>query len=251
MGNGGRGSTRIRSTCGEGAGWQGRHRFQEGAWAGSSGSPRPVACRQGACNVAVGSASKPSEEREEISPELLDRVRARDEAASRELVERLHPLVARVVRGHLGHRDEPEDLMQEVYLKVFTRLDQYRGEMPLAHWVSRIALNTCLDRLRRQKARPELRWSDLSEAEQELLRQTPSEEAATSVELNSSRELIERLLAGLSERDAWLIREVELVGRTIAEVCRQTGWNAGVTRIRAFRARRRLKALFEELEESR
>lgn len=197
------------------------------------------------------SASPSSEEREEVSRELLDRVKARDEAASRELVERLHPLVSRVVRGHLGRRDEPEDLMQEVYLKVFARLDQYRGETPLAHWVSRIALNACLDGLRRQKARPELRWSDLSEAEQELLRQTPSEEAATEVELNSSRELIERLLAGLSDRDAWLIRELDLVGRTIAEVCQQTGWNAGVTRIRAFRARRRLKALFEELEEAR
>lgn len=195
----------------------------------------------------MGPASREAGEPEDLSKSLLNRVKARDEAAARELVERLHPVVARVIRGHLGRRDEPEDLMQEVYLKVFGRLDQYRGEMPLEHWVSRIALNTCLDRLRRQKVRPELRFSDLGEAEQELLQETPAEDHASEVQANSARELVERLLLEMPEREAWLIRELELKGRTITEVCAETGWNSGVTRIRAFRARRRLKALFEGL----
>ena len=88
---------------------------------------------------------------------LLARVREHDETAARELVERLYPLVARVVHSHLPRREEPEDLMQEIFLKMFSKLDQFRAEMPFEHWVSRIALNTCLDRLRRQKVRPELR----------------------------------------------------------------------------------------------
>lgn len=196
-------------------------------------------------------ASRDAEEPVEISRLLLDRVKARDEAAARELVALLHPVVSRVVRGHLGRRDEPEDLMQEVYLRVFGRLDQYRGEMPFVHWVRRVALNTCLDRLRRQKARPELRFSDLQEAEQQLLRETPSEEVATEFQQGTAMELIERLLGSMSEKEAWLIRELELQGKTIAEVCAATGWNAGVTRIRAFRARARLKALFRELEAGR
>lgn len=211
------------------------------------GSHLPELTTAGRCNVAVGPASREAGEPEDLSKSLLNRVKARDEAAARELVERLHPVVARVIRGHLGRRDEPEDLMQEVYLKVFGRLDQYRGEMPLEHWVSRIALNTCLDRLRRQKVRPELRFSDLGEAEQELLQETPAEDHASEVQANSARELVERLLLEMPEREAWLIRELELKGRTITEVCAETGWNSGVTRIRAFRARRRLKALFEGL----
>ena len=43
----------------------------------------------------------------------------------RALVDRLHPLVAQVVRANLPRRDEPEDLMQEVFLKLFSRLDQF------------------------------------------------------------------------------------------------------------------------------
>src|SRR4051794_30801980 len=92
---------------------------------------------------------------------VLARVRENDEAAARELVERLDPLVAQVVHANLPRRDEPEDLMQEVFLKMFSRLGQFRGEVPLEHWVSRITLNTCLDHLRRQRARPELRMADL------------------------------------------------------------------------------------------
>ena len=64
-------------------------------------------------------------------------------------------------------------------------------------------------------------------------------------------ELIGRLLGCMSENDAWWSRELELQGRTIAEVCAATEWKSGVTRIRAFRARARLKALFKELEAGR
>ena len=97
---------------------------------------------------------------------LLTRVREHNELAARELVDWLYPVVAQVVHANRTRRDEPEDLMQETFMKVFSRLDQYRGDAPFAHWVSRIALTTCLDRLRRQKARPEWRWADLSEEEQ-------------------------------------------------------------------------------------
>lgn len=55
---------------------------------------------------------------------LVEGVRAGDEAAARDLVERLYPVVASVVRAHLPRRDEPEDLMQEVFLKMFSRLEQ-------------------------------------------------------------------------------------------------------------------------------
>ena len=85
--------------------------------------------------------------------ELLPRVRTHDEAASRALVDMLYPLVAKVVQANLPRRDDPEDLMQEVFMKLFSRLDQYRGDAPFEHWVSRLAVTTCLDRLRRQRVR--------------------------------------------------------------------------------------------------
>src|ERR1041384_2050530 len=99
----------------------------------------------------------------------LDRIRQRDQAAARELVDHLYPLVIRIVRSHLPRRVAEEDLTQEVFIKMFTRLDQYQGAVPFPHWVSRIAVTTCIDHLRAQKRRPEFRWADLSENEAEVL----------------------------------------------------------------------------------
>src|SRR5262245_38091133 len=93
---------------------------------------------------------------------LLEGVRRREEAAARSLVERLYPLVARIVRAHRPQRMAEEDLCQEVFMTVFASLGQFRGNVPFEHWVSRVAVNTCIDHLRRQRSRPELRWADLS-----------------------------------------------------------------------------------------
>jgi RNA polymerase sigma-70 factor (ECF subfamily) len=99
----------------------------------------------------------------------LEQVRRRDQIAARELVEHLYPLVIRIVRSHLPRRVAEEDLAQEIFLKMFTRLDQYKGAVAFTHWVSRIAVTTCIDQLRAQKRRPEFRWADLSEQEAEVL----------------------------------------------------------------------------------
>ena len=184
----------------------------------------------------------------EALAEVLARVREHDEAAARELVERLYPLVARVVHSHLPRRDEPEDLMQEVFLKMFSRLEQYRGDVPFEHWVSRVALNTCLDRLRRQKARPELRWADLTETEQTLLANTADDREPEDADAGTARALVEKMLAQLPEADAWLLRKVDLEEHTLAQVCAMADWNAGAARVRLFRARRRLQALFRKME---
>ena len=99
----------------------------------------------------------------------LERVRRRDQQAARELVEHLYPLVVRIVRAHLPRRVAEEDLCQEVFLKMFSRLAQYQGAVPFTHWVSRIAVTTCIDHLRAQRRRPEFRWADLSENESQML----------------------------------------------------------------------------------
>ena len=181
---------------------------------------------------------------------LLPHVRARDEAAARELVEALYPLVARVIHAHLPRRDDPEDLMQEVFLKMFSKLDQFRGAVPFEHWVSRIALTTCFDHFRRQRARPELRWADLSEEQQSILEtiaggDEPADAAA------EAPALLSRLLDQLPQLDAWLIREVELKEKSLTEVCAETGWNRGAARVRLFRARRRLQSLYNKLEKQK
>lgn len=177
----------------------------------------------------------------------LERVRRRDEAAASELVAALYPLVAKLVHAHLPQRDDPEDLAQEVFMKIFTRLEQFRGQVPFEHWVSRVAVSTCIDRLRAQKRRPSVRWSDLSEAERAVVDSTSAAESFAPRDAGTW-EILEKLLGALAPAERMLINLLEMEQKSIAEVCAITGWNSGVVRIRAFRARRKLKKLYEQME---
>src|SRR5260370_34081340 len=99
----------------------------------------------------------------------LKRVRQRDEEAARSLLHEIYPLVMKLVRAHLPRRTSEEDLAQTIFMKIFANLGQYSGTVPLEHWVSRIAINACLNQLRIERVRPELRWADLGEEEAYVL----------------------------------------------------------------------------------
>lgn len=181
--------------------------------------------------------------------DVLDRVRRRDQAAARELVEHLHPLVIRIVRARLPRRVAEEDLTQEIFLKMFTRLEQYQGNVPFSHWVSRIAVTTCIDHLRTQQRRPEFRWADLSENEADLLDAVLTDQNDTAPDdALAATELVHKLLDQLKPDDRLVIQLLDLEQKTIAEISALTGWNQSLVKVRAFRARRKLQKLFKELE---
>jgi len=180
----------------------------------------------------------------------LVRVREKDQVAARDLVEHLYPQVIRIVRAHLPRRVQEEDLAQEVFLKMFSRLEQYQGNVPFPHWVSRIAVTTCIDQLRAQRRRPELRWADLSEQETEVLDKSlhSGTERAPDADV-AARELLHRLLGQLKPEDRLVIQLLDLEQRSVAEISQLTGWNGTLVKVRAFRARRKLQNLFKQLKE--
>jgi RNA polymerase sigma-70 factor, ECF subfamily len=178
----------------------------------------------------------------------LQRVRAGDEEAAQLLFQHLFPLVIKVVRSHLPRRMSEEDLTQTVFMKVFANLGQYSGRAPLEHWVSRIAVNTCIKALRAEKVRPELRYADLSEEEEQVLDWLATTNEDLHPDRNmASRDLVEKLLEQLKPKDRLVINLMNLEGRTIEEVSEITGWNQAVIKVRAFRARVRLRAAFKNL----
>ena len=179
----------------------------------------------------------------------LQRVRQRDQSAARELVDQLYPLVIRIVRAHLPRQVAEEDLSQEIFMKMFARLEQYQGVVPFPHWVSRIAVTTCIDHLRAQKRRPEFRWADLSEDEAKVLDAVlTSESDQAPDDALAARELVDKLLGQLNPADRLVLQLLDLEQKTVAEIRALTGWNSSLIKVRAFRARRKLQKLFQELQ---
>ena len=134
---------------------------------------------------------------------------------------------------------------------MFTRIDQYQGAVPFTHWVSRIAVTTCIDHLRAQKRRPELRWADLSEKEAEILDSAiTSENEVAPDDALAARELVHKMLERLKPEDRLVIQYLDLEQRSVAEISELTGWNPTLVKVRAFRARRKLQRFYRELTES-
>jgi len=179
------------------------------------------------------------------------RVRQGDEAAACQLLEHLQPLVLKLVRAHLPRRTSEEDMVQAVFVKVFTRLSQFSGTVPLEHWVSRIAVNTCIHQISKERVRPEIRYADLSEEEEQVVQTLAnSGEELSPAQTIASQELVTKLLGMLSAQDRLVITLMHLEGRTVEEVRQVTGWNKSVIKVRAFRARRKLRKHLEDLLEN-
>ncbi|HLH52233.1 MAG TPA: RNA polymerase sigma factor [Verrucomicrobiae bacterium] len=180
-------------------------------------------------------------------PDCLRRLRLRDDEAARQLIEHVYPQVMRIIAAKLPRRDAPEDLAQEIFLKMFTKLEQYRGDVPFEHWVSRIAVNHCLNAIRAQRSRPEWRWADLTPEQTQTLDAvlTSSSDAPHPSQALAARELVDKLLAELDPADRWLIQLLELEECPIEQISSLTGWSSTRIRVRAFRARRKLNKTFQ------
>jgi len=179
---------------------------------------------------------------DEVSCDLVAAALLHDETAARELVRSLYPLVAKLVRAHRPVRAAEEDLCQMIFIKVLRNLSQFSGKVPLAHWVSRIAVNTCINQIQAEKARPELREADLSEEQASVIQNL----AATTDDLApdqsfASRQLVEHLMNALKPAERLVIDLLYLQQRSVAEIRSVTGWSGALVKVRAFRARQKMK----------
>ncbi len=173
-----------------------------------------------------------------------------DDQAAHGLVRHLYPLVTKLVRSHRPKRAAEEDLCQMIFIKVFQKLTQYSGAVPLEHWVSRIAINTCLNQIAAEKARPELRRADLSEEQEAVIDNL----AASSDELGpdrqlAARDLVEHLLDALKPAERLVMDLLYLQQKSVEEIRKLTGWSVPLVKVRAFRARQKLKEQLARIQQ--
>jgi RNA polymerase sigma factor (sigma-70 family) len=176
------------------------------------------------------------------------RARQGDEKAVLDLFHYMHPHVSKMVYSHRPGKEGLEDLIQQSCIKIITNLHKYSGRAPFLHWVSRVTVNTCLNQIRREKARPEVRMADLGEEEARMIESL----AVAPGVLDSggqvaASELVEKLLQGLRAPDRLLMRLMYLEGRNVEEISKLTGWTRAVVKVRAFRARGQLRKRYQLL----
>lgn len=171
-----------------------------------------------------------------------------DESAFAEIVRRYSPRVFSVASRFFRQRSLVEEAAQEVFLKAFTQLGSFEGRGSLEGWLTRIATNTCLNMIRGSKRRPELTVSDLSAEEDEWIEQQLSDPQQPSVENNLvAADLADRVLSVLSPEDQQALLMIDGEQASIKEVAEATGWSESKVKVRAFRARKKVREAMERL----
>jgi len=177
--------------------------------------------------------------------ELLERIRggATDEFA--ELVRRHQSRVFAILRRYERDAHKVEDLAQETFVKVWRALEQFDGRAPFEHWLSRIAARVALDHLRKEKRRQnEVGLPELGDDALDWLR---NDNEKSELDARSAAELLDLAMCELSPADRVVITMQELEGRSVKEIARAIGVSGVAVRVRAMRARAKLKQALEKI----
>ena len=179
--------------------------------------------------------------------ELVHRALARDEAAVRTIMQANNRKLYRLARGILRNDAEAEDVVQEAYVRAFTHLESFRGDSSLSTWLSRIAMNEALGRLRRQRPAVDLDALPPGKLEAEII-QFPlaaSEDPEKSIAQREIQAIVEHAVDELPEafRLVFITRVIE--GMNVEETAEILGLKPETVKSRLHRARTMLRDIVE------
>jgi RNA polymerase sigma-70 factor (ECF subfamily) len=177
---------------------------------------------------------------------LIDRARAGDDHAFRDLVERYEPRVAATVVGMLGWGDEAEDVGQETFIRLYRALDRFRGDSSLGTYLTRIAINLSLTALKKRKRRLS-RFVRQDETERDLPEASwdPRGELDRKADVERVRAAVERLAP--NHRAVVVLRMID--GYSTRETAEILSIPAGTVMSRLARAMERLEREMKESDD--
>ena len=184
---------------------------------------------------------------ERTEAELIAAVLKGDAASFEPLVQKYSPRVFATARRYARRESEIEDIVQEVWLKAFSKLKSFRGEAPFEHWLMRMTVRTCYDFLRGHQRNRESAFSELSEPENDWLERFVAEPGSAAEDADAAKLLVERVLEKLSPPARLVITLLEIEDRSVKEIAELTGWSVPLVKVRAFRARAEMRKILAKM----
>lgn len=178
---------------------------------------------------------------------LIEKIRNGETSSYRILVNRYSPMVFHIVRRYEKDEQEVAELAQQIFVKVYEKLNRYDGKSAWSTWLYRVAMNHCLDHVKNIR-RGNQRISELGE---EVVESALKDERTPfhNLELSEWRVLIddaiEKLSADYSEPFLWKYRD----GLSYKAMSEQTGMSVSALKVRVHRARKELKSELEKITE--
>lgn len=170
----------------------------------------------------------------EFDRELIVRAQSGDRSAHEAIVKQFAPMVFRLISRFFRKREDVEDFAQDVFLKLFARIDQVRPDENFPGWLARVTVNTCYDELRKTRRRKTAMETFGPELTAERSVTTPEPETFGKARL---------ALQGLDPklRIPLVLKEVEEM--SVQEIARTMGLTQANVKVRLFRARKKLAGI--------
>ncbi|HJQ19740.1 MAG TPA: sigma-70 family RNA polymerase sigma factor [Gemmatimonadaceae bacterium] len=173
-----------------------------------------------------------------------------EERAFTELTERYQTRLLNFIYRTIGDRDRAEDLVQEVFIRVYRHLHRFDRSKKFSTWVYTIASNLAKNELRNRSRSPlvlfqTMRGSQTDEEERPLQFEDTTSRPDDMYRKRHLRELVEQTVAQLPEhhRQVFVLRELE--GKSYEEIAEITACNLGTVKSRLNRARTAFAAIIE------
>jgi len=177
---------------------------------------------------------------------LVARFKEGDESSFKELVERYQSRVYSIVLAMLGDKNDADDLSQEVFLKVYRFIHQFKGRSKFFTWLYRLTINTCISARNKKKRNNQILLSQSLKKDFTPIDtlDTLQNDAKSPIEILQNRELEKKIklaLDSLSDglKEVFVLREIEDL--SYKQLSRILHCPEGTVKSRLFRAREELK----------
>lgn len=166
------------------------------------------------------------------------------------LLIRYKELVLKIVKKHVPYNDV-EETTQDVFVRVYKSLSNFKGKSDFKHWLSAITVRTCYDYWRKSYRSREIPMSSLTEKHQMWLEEVISDQSEQSLYdeglQHEAKELLNWALGKLSAEDRMVLELMYLEGMSGKEAADLLGWSVANVKVRSFRSRKKLQRLLTRL----
>jgi len=173
---------------------------------------------------------------------IINQIIEGDTSAFTVLVNRYKDLVFTLALRMLKNREEAEEVAQDTFLKAYRSLDKFKGDSKFSTWIYRVAYNTCLDRIKKNKKyHNEVAINEFTEHEVRSL-----DNALDQLEAKERQQNIQDCMALLSSQDSFLLTLYYFEELSVEDISKIIGITANNVKIRLFRCRKKLASILKD-----
>ncbi|MEZ4793186.1 MAG: sigma-70 family RNA polymerase sigma factor [Gelidibacter sp.] len=173
---------------------------------------------------------------------IINQIIEGDTKAFAVLVERYKDLVFTLALRMLKHREEAEEVSQDSFIKVYKSLGKFKGDSKFSTWVYKVAYNTCLDRIKRNKRQMiEVAIDEFTEHEVKTI-----DNALDKLEKHEHQQTIQECLQLLPSEDGFLLTLYYFDDLSLGEISKIVDIEPNTVKVKLFRSRKKLASILKQ-----